>query len=316
MEQEKRESRIKLGKYRMLRDGALDEDGVIVILEAPVGNHGEIRQFILGRARNGRGGLVPDKKLKLWMERCGSSPPGRWPDRETLVRDVETATGRNTPAVGECREDHPPEEDIGESDGERDVLVFPGRIVEGCGEFTPWADLTGIIPAIEREAVWMPRDRAEESGYWVQLVPCAVITEPGPACHAFRRITQRRPNLSSRISLVVGGHVERQDWEGSLIRTVHFALRREMAEELKTGPVESLRTAGLIIDRSTERAARHMALAHEAAVTGPVEQRAPEEFRPDLDLDGTGFRSKELLRFRPEMDPWSRIILDNHILGR
>ncbi len=119
------------------------------------------------------------------------------------------------------------------------------------------------------------------------------------------------------MTLVIGGHIDRSDRGDTLLELVEAALRREMAEELGVEPPETLwlLPAGMVVDRlSSVEASRHVGLVHEAITLQPVIPGDYGEFKAGSNLAGKQFTQWDLLRFRREMDPWSRMILNGYIL--
>ena len=55
---------------------------------------------------------------------------------------------------------------------------------------------------------WLPRAEAEASRDFVQPIPCALVLGEHSGLHVFRRIKGGRADLSSRLTLVAGGHIE------------------------------------------------------------------------------------------------------------
>jgi predicted NUDIX family phosphoesterase len=169
-------------------------------------------------------------------------------------------------------------------------------------------------------SVWLARDAAEVSDEWVQPIPCALIRSHSNRYLTLRRIRTGREDLRSRISLVVGGHIDRPSEVAVdeltnpdiLLQTLH----RELNEELGLSAVEATKPVGIVIDRSSISASRHIAFVYEVTATGLLFTSAVEEFSIRSRITGQYFTAIELARFRRAFDPWSRIIFDDWIAVR
>ena len=192
-----------------------------------------------------------------------------------------------------------------------DVLVIPRERIPERTALVVWESAE---PDLWKEADWMPRERAETSREWVQPIPCAVMLTLGRKHHIFRRVRQGRKDLRSRISLVIGGHVERDDslGEDNLANTVERALMREIQEELGIVPEEAPRPLGLLVDASSIAASRHIALVHEVITQQRVQPQPRGEFCTRSRLGSRTYSAEELAQFRLRLDPWSAILFDQH----
>ncbi len=196
-----------------------------------------------------------------------------------------------------------------------EVLVIPRECVAECRRFTPWGDMGGVLQSAEKEIAWMPREQAEGSTDWVQPIPCAMIRGKDHTYNIFRRTRRARAELSSRISLVVGGHIDREDGndgEATLSLLVRMTLRREITEELGVDLTEEPETIGMVIDLTSAENSKHIALVHEAVITQRIRPRT-KEFSTQSRVVGKLYTRPELEQFRQELDPWSAILFENHI---
>ena len=114
--------------------------------------------------------------------------------------------------------------------------------------------------------------------------------------------------MKSKVSLVVGGHIdkghEKSGFESLLVST----LKREVKEELGVETVSEIRPIGLVIDHSSDNASRHVGFLYETVISQEFKPRAPEEFSTDSVVNSKLYTTTELSRFRDEFDPWSSII--------
>ena len=166
---------------------------------------------------------------------------------------------------------------------------------------------------------WLRRPEAEVSETWVQPIPCAVIKSDSDSkgyC-VLRRVRQARRDLNSRLTLIVGGHVDRHgdqsssrtDMESLLIVT----LRKELKEELGVTEIGTPRPLGLVVDTSSLLASRHIAVVYEIELAARFVTLAREEFSVRSKYTGQFFNAKQLDLLRSSFDPWSRILFEDYI---
>ena len=187
------------------------------------------------------------------------------------------------------------------------LLTFPRDQVPEVRGFVHWREAGPVMERIARNMTWVTREEAERSDLLIQPIPCTVVRDPGGRYHAFGRIRKTRRDLQDRITLVVGGHVE---MEGAGTRNLELALamtlRREMEEELDAAPPDRVTRLGLVSDRSGPDGGRHLAVLHEAVITGPVSPRPGGEFRTRGNPGP--LCPMEISKLAARMDPWSRAI--------
>ena len=196
---------------------------------------------------------------------------------------------------------------------EQVVLCVSRRSVEDWRRFTPWNSADSLVRAAESGMKWLPRSEAEASDDYVQPIPCALILGEQDGYYVFRRNREGRDDLRSRLSLVIGGHI---DWEaGSLqfLQLVSSTLTREIAEELRAERASVVRPLGIVVDHRTRESSRHIGLVHEVVANGPVQPMAAEEFSLASQDAGRLCSASELSQLRHRLDPWSSIIFDDYV---
>lgn len=193
------------------------------------------------------------------------------------------------------------------------VLSFPRDCIIGCRRFTPWEVAGSVMRSAEENMVWMPRHRAEESRDWIQPIPCAIVLAEQEKYHVFRRIKQGRADLRSRISLLVGGHIDREPGIEMLSSLISGTLKREIAEELGITHLDIIKPIGLVVDFSSIEASRHIGVVHEVWSEGPVRPIAIEEFSSETKFIERLYSPEELPVFRRYFDPWSVILFGDYI---
>lgn len=180
----------------------------------------------------------------------------------------------------------------------------------------PGADpvLNGLLVA--RPPLWLTRTPALEVDPGVVQVVAYVLVRSRGLYAAFRRTREAgEGRLHGRITLGLGGHVERQDAKGvgphgAILR----AAFRELEEEVDLSqPPHSVPRAGLIYDPSEPVSARHLG----AVFLADHEHSSLEVLDPGL--EHLGWFAPQVLRdhgyaSRADVEPWSRIVLRHVVL--
>lgn len=196
---------------------------------------------------------------------------------------------------------------------EREILVFPRSSLPTLAPFVRWELAGSMLESIERHMYWLPRQEAEKSSNLFQPIPCAMIRNAFGEYCVLRRIREGREDLSSKVSLVVGGHVDKCEEEQGLSSILLATLRREIMEELGVSQLTDVRPVGMIQDHSSTIASRHVGFLYETVISEKFRPQAIEEFSTESMLNGRLFAPTELFKFRDEFDPWSFIIFAEHI---
>ena len=179
-----------------------------------------------------------------------------------------------------------------------------------------------IVECIQKNFSWMSREVAERSGEVMQPIPCALIRNNSSEYLVLRRVGETRSDLSKRISLISGGHVDRPVGDGnsavaeSISSLLLTTLRRELDEELGIrGMAESeIAPVGLVIDHTSVAASRHVAFVYEAVVVGEVRAQAPEEYSLRRSKsNGVRYTAQALSEFHKRFDPWSMILFEDFV---
>ena len=194
------------------------------------------------------------------------------------------------------------------------VLCLPREHFAHFGRFTPWTQASHTVASAQMEMRWIPRVKAELSETLVQLIPCALVRGEDSSFHVFRRIKEGRRDMSGRITLVIGGHIDCSSMKGSLLSLAATTLANELDEELTSIPsIDNRVPVGVVIDPSSLESSRHVGLLYEVAATGTVRPKAKEEFSMDSKYAGSRYSLAELPQFNKEFDPWSAIIFSDYI---
>ena len=198
-------------------------------------------------------------------------------------------------------------------EGRQEILVFPRAALPAGGRFVPWAAAGPVMAAVTAEMTWLPRTVAEQSRDWLQPIPCALIRNEQQEYRVLRRVKQGRPDLSSRISLVVGGHIDRCPNNPGLQTLLATTLAREVDEELGLSSLPAVKPVGVVVDDSSAAASRHIGFVHEIVIADEFKPLATEEFSTRSKVNGQRYAPAALSRFRKEFDPWSQIIFAEYI---
>ncbi|MFM8932945.1 MAG: hypothetical protein ACKOS8_13850 [Gemmataceae bacterium] len=189
------------------------------------------------------------------------------------------------------------------------VLVLPTTVVDqwiiGSG-FVPSSRLPPLEELLRVEGFhFHPRHLAEEDPSWQQVIPYMVVRSPSGWFRYRRGKAGSENRLHALWSIGVGGHIEPVD--GSLVDP-HSAYRagmeREIREELGVNSFgESF--LGLLRDPTNAVGRVHLGFIHLVEVKTGV--RAAE----DALLDGGHGDSEGIRRLTPQMETWSRILIES-----
>ena len=174
-------------------------------------------------------------------------------------------------------------------------------LITGCGE--------ELMDYIEREHEFLPRNEMETDLTYRQIIPYVAVTRGGEIFATRRLNAGGEARLHGKLSLGVGGHIERVDddtSEGILMR----ALERELAEEIAVEQVVSLTPLGVINEEHDEVSRVHLGFLFRLEVTGEVSVRETDK------LEGMWLTIDELPGLADEMEGWSRITADELTAAR
>ena len=174
-------------------------------------------------------------------------------------------------------------------------------LITGCGE--------ELMDYIEREHEFLPRNEMETDPTYRQIIPYVAVTRGGEIFATRRLNAGGEARLHGKLSLGVGGHIERVDddtSEGILMR----ALEREVGEEINVEQVVSLTPLGVINEEHDEVSRVHLGFLFRLEVTGEVSVRETDK------LEGMWLTIDELPGLADEMEGWSRITADELTAAR
>lgn len=195
----------------------------------------------------------------------------------------------------------------------QEVLCLPRSCTVNRERFTPWKSADWLVDAAESGMTWLPRPEAEVSHDYVQPIPCALVLGRETGYHVFRRIKGGRADLSSRLTLVVGGHIDFSPVESAFNDLLSSTLRREIKEELNVSVRHTLQPVGVVIDQTSLSSSRHIGVVREMIAEGPVTPVAEEEFALHSKYAGHLCEPGELASLSSELDPWSSILFNDFV---
>ena len=192
------------------------------------------------------------------------------------------------------------------------VLVFPRSIFNGAVSLLSWDLVRSRLGEIEASFSWMNRAEAERSLDLVQAIPCTFILDENGRYCVLRRVANGRSDLSRKLSLIVGGHMDYCEDHDSFRGAMFYNLMRELEEEVGVIPIECPHPIGVIIDGASIEASRHVAFLH-ATMAERVSPKAPEEFSSRSKSSGEYLLPSQLAKKRDEFDPWSRTLIEEYV---
>ncbi len=198
-----------------------------------------------------------------------------------------------------------------------EILVLPRNLVQGLDGFVPWSDAGQIVAEAATCIRWMPRTEAEQSTKWIQPIPCAIFRDTSHRYCVFRQVAQRRRDLSRRISLIVGGHIDNDSNDGSICELFERTVHREALEEVGLDLSCGLEPAGMVVDASSIAASRHMGIVYDVSTDSRIKNLSSEEFFSiNSKYHGQFVSLEELSGLRSQLDPWSSILLSQYLTNK
>ena len=198
---------------------------------------------------------------------------------------------------------------ITEPEPVEEVMVLPRGLFEGQGPFVKWSSLLSLAGEMDDAVGWMSRAVAESSETSQQPIACAYVRSSSGQYCMLRQGEDPNEVLHRRRTLVVGGHIGFEDRRATVLETIRHALQREVLEEIGLDlRGQSPRPVGVVVDRGSEVASRHVGFVFEIGADR-VEPLTVEEFTLETPL-GTFVDIEELVEWRDEFDPWSALLID------
>ena len=196
---------------------------------------------------------------------------------------------------------------------QEEVFCISRYDLEGIfGSPMPNGALTGpLIEDILRfKAFFLPRAQAEHDPCYKQIIPYQVFRSD-KKIFVYRRGKQiGEGRLAGRLSIGIGGHINRLDADSCRNSCLSFyrnALMRERIEELDDPKVISETFAGWINDEKDAVGQVHIGAVHLCDVAGPDDIR----IKTDEDIHLVGWWSdKEISSHRDLFESWSILAME------
>jgi predicted NUDIX family phosphoesterase len=194
---------------------------------------------------------------------------------------------------------------------EEHVLVVPAQVIDAIGKlegFEPDVDrfLTPILNSDQLS--YRPRSAMETDPSFKQLIPYVVLqwNDANGLRHVFaytRGGGGGESRLHAKRSIGIGGHISREDAEGSE-HAYATGMKREIDEEICLNSSYSETIEGLIYDPSNEVGQVHLGVVHR------FELQTPAVTSNESDLADGGFTAVEtLLQEVDGLETWSQLAL-------
>ena len=201
------------------------------------------------------------------------------------------------------------------------ILVMPRECLHGLDGFVAWSQASKLVDSAASSVRWLPRAEAECSEKWVQPIPCVMFRNSAGRYCIFRQARQSRLDLSRKLSLIIGGHVDFDFNDLGIQEIFEATARKEVTEELGITLDNQLHPIGVVIDSSSLLASRHFGVIYETVIDGNIKSDAADEFVVGSEYNGQFFDleslSKLMIFQRPRLrfDPWSFLVFSQY-LGR
>jgi len=190
---------------------------------------------------------------------------------------------------------------------DEEVLVVPrNALFEGTSLH---ALLQGVVhdniekyrSIIESEGVFLRRGEMEQDENYKQIIPYLVFTYKGNLFLMQRSAQASEARLACKYTLGIGGHINRQDLEGTTIEKWGM---REFNEEVEYSGKLSISPIGIINDDTTSVGRVHLGLVF--LLHG---DSADISIRSELD-NGQLLSIEECERYYDKMETWSQLVFD------
>ena len=196
------------------------------------------------------------------------------------------------------------------------IMVLPREYVSGLDGFFAWPYTSKLVDSIASSVRWMSRIEAESSEQWVQPIPCAIFLDSSGRYCVFRQARQQRPDLTRRVSFIVGGHVDSDGADKPVSSLFEETLRREIAEEIGVTLDGLLQPVGMVVDGTSITASKHIGFVYEVVIDREIRPLSADEFAVRSKYNGQFLSVETLSGLRLRLDPWSSILFSQYMSSR
>lgn len=188
---------------------------------------------------------------------------------------------------------------------DEDILVVPRAVLlpHPVHGFT-MADAEAYGARIRSRAAFRRRGDVEQDPSLKQIIPYLLVRHRNRLFLFQRTASGGEARLHGKVSIGVGGHVNRADVEGAE-DVVEAGLRRELAEELVIDAPWQARLVGVLNDDTNPVGRVHFGLVHVVEVATPA-----VAVRESDTLSGRLADPWEVRALYDRMETWSQLILD------
>lgn len=190
-----------------------------------------------------------------------------------------------------------------------EVLVVPAKKIFSNGYFNgiERQNLENYFQSISQSYLFIPRNLAEEDESYKQLIPYLVIMHNNKILLLERFNTQGEARLHNKLSIGIGGHINKIDEVDGKIPW-ECGMRRELHEELTCKGDYSTEFIGLLNDDAVAVGKVHLGLVYLVKFnTGKVTVREQDK------MSGRFVDLNVLKESYNYMESWSQIVYDQYL---
>jgi predicted NUDIX family phosphoesterase len=164
-------------------------------------------------------------------------------------------------------------------------------------------ELTPKLWDICHQGQFMPREQAEQSPAFRQIIPYCIVRHAGQVLLMRRTKKGGEARLHDRYTLGVGGHINPVDAKNDPEYIIFNAMKRELYEEISLGDYEA-RPQGLIVLEDSPVSRVH------AGIVFWVESEQAPQIREKEKLEGRLVNLDAVQEVYAGLEDWSKLALD------
>ena len=187
------------------------------------------------------------------------------------------------------------------------ILVVPAKLAVTLAPLLFNPVPFGLEQMLLAEHSFRDREEAETNYDFKQVIPYIVVRHGEHYLMSRRTAEQQEKRLHNKYSLGQGGHVKDTDFESQ--DPILTGLLRELREEFVLAPEYGCAPVGLINDDSTDVGRVHMGIAYELRVMDLRLEVAEKGLH-----EAQWLTAPQLREYYPNMESWSKILMDHVIL--
>lgn len=160
-----------------------------------------------------------------------------------------------------------------------------------------------LLEVCQDNYLFLDRPKAETDPSYKQLITYVTLLCSDSVMALQRTTAQSEKRLHGKLSLGVGGHINKDDDSSTLVDIISRALFRELKEELWLDTSTQPTLQGIINDDSNSVGTVHIGLHYILHV-----QERPL-VRETAKMTATWYKPSQLAALRPHLETWSQILL-------